>query len=55
MDEKVSFGTASAGGIVWLRFKIRVSKLKVKIKTETVHSTLPIRGVAGPAVLLSGP
>jgi len=55
IDEKVSFGTASAGSIVWLGFKIRVSKLKVKIKTKTVLSTLPIGGMAGPAVLISGP
>ncbi len=55
IEEKVSLGKASTGGIVRSRFKIRVSKLKVKIKTETVHSTFPIRGVAGPADLLSEP
>jgi hypothetical protein len=53
--EKVSFGKASPGNILWLKFKIRVSKLKIKIKTETVLSTLPIRGAAGPAVALFGP
>ncbi len=55
IDEKVSFGTASVGSIVWLGLKIRVSKLKVKIKTETVLTTLPIWGVSGPAVLIFGP
>jgi hypothetical protein len=54
MEEKVSLGKVSTG-IVRSRFKIRVSKLKDKIKTETVHSTFPIRGVAGPVESLSGP
>jgi len=40
---------------MWLKFKIRVSRLKVRIKTETELSTLPIRGAAGPAVALFGP